>query len=195
MRQVVSLNESAPKKGLKLSIVKKEYCKPFVYPTPFELHFSPMYLQWFRDDSEGYIKRMKGTDKDLAAHFTIIKKYGVVLCGKKIEDVFGEVPKKDYVDSIWADVENAREEIKNSPAYMILNLCRVLAVLKEDLYLSKELGGQWGITHISEKYHSLILKALNWYKTDQVMHVDEALAKEFADKMITMILWEIEQLK
>ena len=40
MDMVVELNASATKKGMELSIVRKSVCKPFVYPTPFELHFS-----------------------------------------------------------------------------------------------------------------------------------------------------------
>ena len=37
---VVQFNALAPKKGIEMSIVLREVCKPFVYPTPFELHFS-----------------------------------------------------------------------------------------------------------------------------------------------------------
>ena len=44
MNVVVKLNESAPKKGLELSVVKREVCQPFIYPTPFELHFSGITL-------------------------------------------------------------------------------------------------------------------------------------------------------
>lgn len=127
MKQVVKLNEQASEKGLEISIVKREYCKPFVYPTPFELHFSPMHLQWFRENPENYVENMKGEDKDLAAHCTIISRCGIVLYGESVEDVFGEVSKKDYVESIWLDVEGAREEITDAPMYMTLNLCRVLA--------------------------------------------------------------------
>ena len=151
MKQVVKLNEQASEKGLEISIVKREYCKPFVYPTPFELHFSPMHLQWFRDNPENYVENMKGEDKDLAAHCTIISRCGIVLYGESVEDVFGEVSKKDYVESIWLDVEGAREEIADAPMYMTLNLCRVLAFVKEDLCLSKQQGGEWGIAHIPEK--------------------------------------------
>lgn len=32
---------------MELSIVKEAVCKPFVYPTPFELHFSIAYLNWY----------------------------------------------------------------------------------------------------------------------------------------------------
>ena len=187
MKQVVKLNEQAPGKGLEISIVKREYCKPFVYPTPFELHFSPMHLQWFRTNPANYVENMKGKDKDLAAHFTIINRYGIVLGGEQIENVFGEVPKKDYMDSIWFDVKGARENIADEPMYITLNLCRVLAFLKENLYLSKQQGGEWGIAHIPERYHPLISQALNCYVTDQVMEADLELAGQFADEMLTMI--------
>ena len=125
-----------------------EYCRNFLYPTPFELHFSNAHLQWFIDDPTAYIHKMNGTDKDLAAHFTIIKKYGVVLYGEEINDVFADVPEKDYVDSIWHDVEGAGEDILEEPVYVILNLCRVAAFLKNGLILSKKQGGEWkrGVT-------------------------------------------------
>lgn len=40
MDMVIDLNENGPAKGIEMSIVKRCVCKPFVYPTPFELHFS-----------------------------------------------------------------------------------------------------------------------------------------------------------
>lgn len=67
--EVVRLNEEAPAKGLELSIVKKEYCNPVVYPTPFELHFSMTHLNWFKENPADYVEKMKGTGKDMAAHF------------------------------------------------------------------------------------------------------------------------------
>lgn len=194
MKQVVKLNEKVAAKGLEISVVKREYCKPFVYPTPFELHFSPMHLQWFYDNPENYVENMKGVDNDLAAHFTIMNKYGIVLYGERIEEVFGEVPQKDYIDSIWLDVEGAREAIEEEPMYMILNLCRVLAFLKEDMYLSKQQGGEWGIGYMPKKYHPLIVQALDCYGTSQMMEVDMELAGQFADEMLTSITFEKEQI-
>ncbi len=40
MDMVVDLNGKGPAKGIEMSVVKQSVCKPFVYPTPFELHFS-----------------------------------------------------------------------------------------------------------------------------------------------------------
>jgi streptomycin 3"-adenylyltransferase len=154
-----------------------------------------MHLQWFRDNPENYVENMRGEDKDLAAHFTIIIRYGIVLYGEQIENVFGEVSKKDYVESIWLDVEGAREDIADEPMYMTLNLCRVLAFLKEDICLSKQQGGEWGIAHMSERYHPLILQALNCYKTNQIMQADLELAGQFADEMLENIRFEKEQIE
>lgn len=187
MGNVVKLNEEAPAKGIELSIVNKEYCNPFVYPTPFELHFSCMHLKWFKENPEDYVKNMKGTDKDLAAHFTIIRRFGIVLYGVGIEEVFGEVPAKDYLDSIWADVENACEEILDNPLYVTLNLCRVLAYLREGLVLSKKAGGEWGIKKLPQEYHAMIANALECYETDREMTVDSESAQDFAGQMLAQI--------
>lgn len=187
MQNVLELNEEAPAKGLEISIVKREYCKPFVYPTPFELHFSPMHLHLFREEPDSYIKHMNGTDKDLAAHFTVINKCGVVLLGETIPSVFGYISEKDYIDSIWSDVENARQDIAGEPMYIILNLCRVLAFLREGICLSKAQGGQWGIKNLSEKYHSLIWESLKCYRSDQAMQINQNLSEQFANDMLTEI--------
>lgn len=183
MEQVVRLNKQAPAKGLEISVVKREYCNPFIYPTPFELHFSPMHLQWFYDDPQGYIENMKGADIDLAAHFSIINHYGIVLYGEPVEAVFATVPQKDYIDSICADIDNAAEDIISNPIYIILNLCRVLAFLKDGLYLSKEEGGKWAMKNLNLKISALIADALGCYTTDKDMNVDRDTAGEFVHKM------------
>ena len=84
----VEYNACGPAKGIEMSIVLRKVCKPFVYPTPYELHFSAGHLDWYREDPDDYIRRMNGTDKDLAAHFTIINKRGKCLYGAPIEEAF-----------------------------------------------------------------------------------------------------------
>lgn len=187
MNNIVELNKIAPSKGIELSIVKKEYCRKFLYPTPFELHFSNAHLQWFIDNPTDYIHKMNGTDKDLAAHFKIIKKYGIVLQGEEINDVFADVPRKEYIDSIWYDVEGAKEDILKEPIYAILNLCRVAAFLKDDLVLSKKQGGEWAINNLSSKYHVLISNALQCYIDGKDMDIDNREGQEFADYMMLLI--------
>lgn len=188
MDMVVELNREAPEKGIELSIVKEAVCKPFVYPTPFELHFSIAHLNWYQSNPADYVKRMKGTDKDLAAHFTIIYHRGKTLYGKEIKSVFSKVSSRDYMDSIWSDIEDAKEEIVTNTMYITLNLCRVLAYKRESLILSKQEGGEWAMNALPvSEYQKIISDALKEYKTGEVMSTDRAIAVEFAEYMLKEI--------
>lgn len=187
MEQVVLLNQEAPAKGLELSIVTKAAVKPFQYPTPFVLHFSPMHLGWFQQDPKGYVAHMKGNDPDLAAHCTILLQYGKVLYGAPIPEVFGEVPKTAYLDSIWQDISGAEEDILRDPMYITLNLCRVLAYVRQSRVLSKQEGGQWGLEHLPVQHHPLIQQALHCYATDIPMTADETAALSFAKDALAEI--------
>ncbi|WP_291648412.1 aminoglycoside adenylyltransferase domain-containing protein [Clostridium sp.] len=183
----IELNKQAPPKGLEMSVVLKEYCTNFIYPTPYELHFSNMHLDWYNSDSKDYCKKMSGFDKDLAAHFTIIKNSGVVLYGLTINEVFAEIPREDYLDSIKNDISDAKSEVYYNPVYILLNLCRVLAYVRDNLILSKEKGGEWGLYNLDKCYHKIINEALYSYKTNEIMKVDEEEAKEFSDYMLKNI--------
>lgn len=187
MDMVVELNSKGPAKGIEMSVVKQNVCRPFVYPTPFELHFSVAHLDWYKKDPDDYISKMKGEDKDLAAHFTIITQRGKSLYGAPIKDTFAGVPVQDYIDSIWNDIADAKEEITDHPMYLILNLARVLAYLKDGLVLSKKEGGEWALGNIPEMYHSLINAALCEYADGKDISYDTDLAKDYAGYMLDRI--------
>ena len=60
MDMVVTNNALAPAKGIEMSIVLRKVCNPFVYPTPFELHFSTGHLEWYRNNPDDYVQRTFG---------------------------------------------------------------------------------------------------------------------------------------
>lgn len=191
MDMIVELNKQAPQKGIEMSIVKECVCNPFVYPTPFELHFSIAHLEWYIANPEDYVEKMNGTDKDLAAHATILYHRGQTLYGKEIREVFGEASREDYLDSIWADIAEAKEEIMDNPMYITLNLCRVLAYCREGLIVSKQEGGEWGLKHMPmPEYRSLITEALEEYQSGKAMNPDEKTAIAFAEYMLEEIKGE-----
>jgi len=187
MDMVVDLNEKAPEKGIEMSIVRRAVCDPFVYPTPFELHFSVAHLDWYRTDPDGYVANMKGTDKDLAAHMTIVRERGKCLCGAPVGQVFGEVPAEAYFDSIRCDIAQAEDDILSDPVYVVLNLCRVLAYKREKLILSKAEGGRWGLEELPEGYRGLVGQALAGYENGTSVCPDERLAAEYAAYMLDEI--------
>lgn len=181
------LRLEAPKKGLEMSVVLKEYCTNFKYPTPYELHYSNQWLEKYLENPLSLCGEEIKIDKDLAAHFTIIKYVGSVVYGQPIEEVFGKVPKENYIDSIKCDIEDAKVEIIHNPVYIVLNLCRVLAYIKEDLILSKEQGGVWGLKNLPREHCNILNDALNSYRTDIIMNINKKEAEIFCDYMI----WEI----
>ena len=187
MDMVVELNAYAPAKGIEMSIVTRDVCSPFLYPTPFELHFSVAHMNWYRNDPEDYVRKMKGTDIDLAAHFTIIAKRGKCLYGMPVKEVFADVPQQYYMDSIYNDVADAAEDIVENTMYLTLNLPRVLAYQKEGLVLSKKEGGLWALHNIPREFHSLILGALGEYEHDLEIGYDMVLARRFAQYMLQQI--------
>ena len=190
MDMVLELDAEGPAKGIEMSIVTRDVCDPFVYPTPFILHYSRAHTERYRKDPEDYIRTMNGTDKDLAAHFTVIRSRGICLYGLPVREVFGEVPEKDYLDSIMDDVSGAGKEITDHPMYLILNLTRVLGYLKKKEVLSKQEGGTWGLKNLPEKYHPLILAALDEYEHGAEIRYDPELARDYADYMLKQIARE-----
>ena len=163
LQGILELNREAPDKGFELSVVRRIHCDPFVYPTPFELHFSNTWLPDCMKDTEEYVRRPHGGDPDLAAHITILHHFGKVLYGPPIAEVFAPVPKEAYFDSIWRDIREAEGDILEEPVYVILNLCRVLAYAQEGKILSKKAGGEWGAERLPKRYGSLAGKALAAY--------------------------------
>ena len=187
LQVLIDLSDEAPVKGFEMSVVLKKYCEKFIYPTPYELHFSNDYYEEnSRNLSLLCVESLEG-DPDLAAHFSIIRSVGVVLCGKPISEVFGTVTNEDYLDSIRKDVENAKEDVVEYPIYVILNLCRVYAYMKEGLILSKEKGGQWGLDNLPSKYHGMITRVLNNYIDGTVYLEDVLLQIEFCEYMLDFI--------
>ena len=187
MDMVVGLNACAPAKGIEMSVVTRNVCRPFIYPTPFELHFSEAHLKWYQSDPDDYILKMKGADRDLAAHFTIIKNRGRCLIGAPIAEVFADVPRADYLDSIYDDIADAIDGISGNTMYYTLNLARVLAYKNEGLILSKKEGGEWALRCLPQEYHELIHNALEEYVKGNPVSYKKEQAECYAEYMLDQI--------
>lgn len=187
IRSLLELNKQAPPKGIEMSIVSEEACRSFTYPTLFLLHFSNAHRTACETDLDAFCHTMNGTDKDLAAHFTVTRTAGITLCGKPINEVFSEVPKEHYLDSIKQDIENAETEITENPVYTVLNLCRTLAYIKESLILSKKQGGEWALQNLPSAYLPIISSALQEYSAQENPAYDNAQLRTFARFMLNRI--------
>lgn len=186
IRVLLELESKAPPKGFEMSVVLESVCSPFIYPTPYELHFSNAYTEKFKNDLAGQCRRLNGTDKDLAAHITVTRSVGFPLCGEPINEVFGEVPREHFADSLMYDIESAADDIAHSPVYFTLNLCRVLAYLREGIVISKAQGGTWGAENCPQ-YGKLIDAALAAYIAGEEFTASSDELRNFAEYMLQEI--------
>jgi len=150
-----------PKKGVEMSIVLEQYCQNIVHPTPFILHYSDEHRARYIANKDYICGEF--ADPDLAAHFTTTKYRGICLCGEPIDLMFAKVPRELYLDSIFYDIAEARENVVSDSVYHILNLCRTLAYVRDDIILSKLEGGQWAIENVDAKYIDLVKQAVAIY--------------------------------
>lgn len=141
---LASLEARAPEKGFEMSVVLAEHCRHFVYPTPYEAHYSKMHRETFLADPEKYCQTMRGTDPDLAAHFTVVQTAGITLFGEDARTLFSPVPRKAYLDSIRKDVENAEKTLKTTPCILFSTYAASWPISAAALCFPKRAAGSGG---------------------------------------------------
>lgn len=186
-KQLIRLEEKLGlNQGFELSVVLEAYAEEFVYPTPFEFHYSAFHKPKYLADENylcgGY------EDSDLAAHFVVTYHRGIVLYGQPIKEVFKPIDKRYYIDSIKSDAAGALEGIVDLPVYYVLNLSRVLLYLRESVVASKKEAGEWALTVLPERFKSIVIQCLAKYENGTVIHnFDERELTNFAEYMLQEI--------
>ncbi|MBZ0288557.1 MAG: DUF4111 domain-containing protein [Anaerolineae bacterium] len=188
------LKTSNHPRELEISFLREAYLHPWQYPTPFDFHFSE---DW-REKTAGELAADQWrlwagdpppTDPDLAAHITVTRARGICLAGKPIAEVFPDVPRADYLDSILADFDYARERMAENPVYAVLNYCRIYGCVIENRMDSKDEAGVWALDKLPQ-FHGLIQAALDIYRGNSIDPVfDPSALEQFADEMRRRI-WE-----
>ncbi|MBR6767134.1 MAG: DUF4111 domain-containing protein [Clostridia bacterium] len=184
---IIEIEKDGPPKGIEMSVLLEKDCRSFRHPMPYVLHYSKGHTEQYLRDMDGHINRLRGTDRDLAAHFTVMRAVGYPLTGPAVREMFPEVQRQDYFESIFYDIENAASEIHENPVYMILNLCRVLAYAEDGSVLSKKSGGEWGKANLPEAFASLAERALECYGSGKNCVFDAGLLERYADYMLENI--------
>lgn len=180
IRVLLSLESQGPPAGVEMSVACRRFCCPLAYPTPYELHYSQLYRAACGSGLKNYCRKMHGTDRDLAAHCTVIRAAGMTVCGEDQGSVFGKVPRQDYTDSIWRDVSDAESEIVKKPVCVILNLCRTLAYLLNGIIGAQRDGSRWGLRNLPAEFTPVVRAALESYRSGVAFAAEPAQLRKFA---------------
>jgi predicted nucleotidyltransferase len=164
----------AARPRLEIHFLSQSALFPWRHPAPYDLHFG----------SEGAVG--PGSDHDLAAHFTVTRHAGIALVGPPPDDVFPDVPWKDYEDSLRRDLESCGEH--GGRLYAVLSPARIWATLTERVVHSKASGGAWAHERAPEEFRPLISQALETYRsgTDQPWF-DRDKVRPFAEFVIDQL--------
>ncbi|WP_366295795.1 aminoglycoside adenylyltransferase domain-containing protein [Paenibacillus sp. AN1007] len=159
----VNFNE----RGIEFTIILETYLKPFVYPTPFEFHYSDYHRKKYRTDENYVCGGLE--DKDLASQIAAAYERGKTLYGQPLCELYEPIDSQYYLDSILNDVEGCADEIMDTPPayltpmYITLNFCRVLYYVKEGKISSKREGGEWALTYLPRNFQPLVEMYLTAY--------------------------------
>ena len=175
-------------KRLELSIVGRDVLRKPTYPIMVYLH----YEYW------GSILENE-MDSEILSNLYTARKRGFRVWGAPKHAVFSRIPSEYHSRSVVEDIQRTRGHLHenqkragyNVPVYWVLGSCRVLAFIREGRVLSKAEGGQWGLTNMPRKYHSIIQEALAFYQGKKSNHVwNEEELNAFADYMTHTVLRE-----
>lgn len=162
------LHVSGKPSPIEISFLSERDLRPWRYPTPFDLHYSKEWRNRYEEDlMSGQWQKWeeeRRRDPDLAAHIAVTRRRGIRLCGRPIPEVFPEVPKAHYLDSIVQDFYWAKEHSAEDPVYFILNASRIYMYLKEDCIASKAEAGLWAVGALPEKFCNIVRTALEIYQ-------------------------------
>lgn len=188
LRATVALTPYAPKKGLEMHLMLREDCHVYRHPPRFLLHYSPAHDAAVRADAAAYVRRMRGNDLDLAAHLTVMKRRGLLWRGMPLAEVFGDVPREAYLESVLDDAGWS----EGDAMYHVLNRCRILAYVREGRVLSKKEGAQWALEQLEEALRPAVREALTCYESDEEMKNIEA-ARTFCAATLSRIRAELSE--
>lgn len=153
--------------GLECSVVLRRHTEAATYPMPFEVHFGSECVAEIEAGVVDYARER--SDPDLAAHCQAVREFGIALYGAGVDEVFGPVRERDFVSAVRGDLEwiTAGENLLESPAYGVLNSCRVLwlwSAHSERWVPSKEEAAEWALEAAPPEHHPLIRAALDAYR-------------------------------
>lgn len=173
LKDVLSIWDTFPKKGLEFSVVTKDNCLNLKSPVPYELHFSKDWLDIYAYNLDLIINDEFKSDWDLVTYFRLITSRGLVLYGEPIKDVFGYVSNYSYLKSICIDMKGSYKELEKDAVSVILNQCRILAFIYEEKILSKKEAGEWCIEKQIVSDTSGIASNLQKYLTNDTKKVSK----------------------
>ena len=182
-RDIIEIDKKP--RPLEMSAVKQTDAINWKTPGNCVFHYSDFwtakYIERFRNPNmEVYVADHEFPDADVTSYIKLLKQYGIVLYGRKIEEVFADVSDEDFWLAISADVDEYDFHAYDTRYFAsnVLILGRILSFKKEKRILSKYEGGLWMIKNVPENLKYLPELAMKiWFEGEEHILPEEDLNK------------------
>ena len=160
---------------LEMSAIKQTDAMNWKTPGNCVFHYSDFwtakYMERFENpDFEVYVADHEFPDADVTSYIRLLTQCGIVLYGRKIEEVFADVSDEDFWSAISADVDEYDFHAYNARYFAsnVLILGRILSFKKEKRILSKYEGGLWMRKNVPENLQYLPELAMKiWFEGEE----------------------------
>jgi streptomycin 3"-adenylyltransferase len=152
---------------IELHSLAVEQLHPWRHPAPFDFYF-------YADASEGT------TDRDLAAHISVVRRMGIALHGPQPTDVFPPMPPSDYADALLSDLRWTLREHPDD-LYGALSPVRVWAGIADpETIQTKESAARWALERTPAQHRPALEHALAMYRGEREDDLDPEAVRALA---------------
>lgn len=159
------------KPPVELTIVVKSDINPWHYPPQFDFQYG----DWLRDEFES--GKVEPYDSkimpDLAILIPQVLLSGKTLIGPAANQLLPQIPYPDFIKAIVHELPGLVASLESDTRNVLLTLARMWCTLETDTIPSKPELASWAISHLPEKYHSVLQRAKAIYCGEEAEFWDD----------------------
>lgn len=142
---------------IEMTFVEQAKINPWHYPPQFDFQYG----EWLRTSFEkGQVELWPTWEMpDLALIITQILLKSHTLFGLEPKQLLPEVPYKDFVKAMLADIDKLRDDLEHDMRNVLLTYARIWSTLRTNTIRSKSDAADWAIHHIPKENQCVMQRA------------------------------------
>jgi predicted nucleotidyltransferase len=149
------------RRPIELTIVAASEVRPWQYPPRRDFQYG----EWLRERfARGDLDLFRPTiDPDIAILITMVRLGDVTLTGSAAGTTFDEVPQRDLVEALVADIPALIDDIDSDTRNVVLTLTRIWYSVVAGRIRSKDAAAEWALERLPPEHRPVLVRAREGY--------------------------------
>jgi predicted nucleotidyltransferase len=149
------------RRPIELTIVAASEVRPWQYPPRRDFQYG----EWLRERfARGDLDLFRSTiDPDIAILITMVRLGDVTLTGSAAGTTFDEVPQRDLVEALVADIPALIDDIDSDTRNVVLTLTRIWHSVVAGRIRSKDAAAEWALERLPPEHRPVLVRAREGY--------------------------------